>query len=153
MLTPHLGSGPRRVTHRGWGSRAWDPQLLAPVQACVIPGRSCPSQRRPAHPTPCALGLPDLTGPHSAARHPVVLCLPFNLLFRKKNFLVSTNQTLSYGLEQGLWAPQASESHKRGVSSRVGCIRAPWRGNQANRLWNPFLNLSFESQPCWASVS
>lgn len=50
MLTPHLGGGPRKVTHQGWPGRAWDPRLPAPGPvlrqplAVTLPGRGLHTQ-------------------------------------------------------------------------------------------------------------
>lgn len=81
----------------------------------------------PAHPTQRRRrGLPDLTRERCAGPPhgpPVsswaLICF---LGKKKKSLLVSTNQTLSYGPEQGLWAPQGLERHKRRISPRAGCI-------------------------------
>lgn len=71
----------------GLGEPSLGPTASSPRPGLRHPGTVMPIPAEACTPHPMApSGLPDLTGPHSAAHHPVVLCLPFNLLFRKKKF-------------------------------------------------------------------
>lgn len=112
MFTPHLGGRPRKVTHQGLPSRAWDPHLPAPGPALHQPlAVTLPRPR--LHPAPGRLQSPPATLSHTALPSPLFrLGLHFMLLFRgkKKNphICLSQQMKLSVPVQNKGCGPQGA---------------------------------------------